>query len=212
LPKLVESVGLRPISAFDARIEIAHVRFAIPGPPDGASELPAFELLGATLGGSFSSRGNSSLRIHDATSYGVSAEVNNHRDGSELVIEFSTRKNELVAGVGRMLGEIERLRREPLSTAELERTKTIWQAKVAGLLSNNGATAYLLGWRFALDADPTDAGAYLTSVMKTDASELLAVARTAFAPNRIQIAVIGDSNVIGVPLSRLARVVWQARP
>jgi zinc protease len=210
LPTLVPRVGLRPISAFDSRAEIAHARFVIPGPPDGHPELPAFKLLGATLGGSVSSRGVSSLRIHDAATYAVSAEVYDRRDGSELVIEFAAHSRDLVASIERMLAEIELLRREPLSAAELQRTKTTWQADIAGLLAQNGRTAHLLAWRFALGGDPANLYAYLLSVMSTDASALLAVARSAFAPNRIQISVIGNANEIRVPLERLTRVIWDA--
>jgi zinc protease len=210
LARLVPKVGLRPISAFDSRAEIAHARFAIPGPPAGHPELPAFELLGATLGGSVSSRGVSSLRIHDAATYAVSADVYDRRDGSELVIEFSAHNRDLVASVERMLAEIERLRREPLSAAELQRTKTIWQADIAGLLANNARTAHLLAWRFAVGGDPTNLYAYLTSVMSADAPALLAVARSAFAPNRIQVSVVGDAKEIKAPLGRLSQVVWDS--
>jgi predicted Zn-dependent peptidase len=208
MPKLVPKVGLRPISAFDTDNEIGIARFAIPGPPDGHPELPAFELLGATLGGSISSRGVARLRFHDAASYAVSAEVHARRDGSELVIEFSTHKSDLVASVERMLAEIERLRREQLPAAELQRIKTTWQANVADLLASNASTASLLAWRFALGGDPAGLHAYLTSVMSTDATALLAVARSAFAPNRIQVSVVGDADEIGAPLARLSRVIW----
>ena len=209
LPKLVPRAGLRPISAFDSATELASARFAIPGPPEGDPELSAFELLGATLGGSVSSRGVSSLRLHDAATYGVSAHVHNHRDGSELVIEFTTHNRDLVASVERMLAEIERLRREPLPPAELQRTKTIWQANIADLLASNGRTARLLAWRFAIGGDPANLYAYLMSVMNTDASALLAVASSAFAPNRIQISVVGNANEIR-SLGRLSRVIWDA--
>jgi zinc protease len=208
LPKLVPRVGLRPISAFDSKEEIGHVRLTIPGPPEGDPELPAFELLAATLGGSISSRGVSTLRLHDSATYAVTAEVHNRRDGSELVIEFSTHKRDLVASIERMLTEIEGLRREPLSAAELYRTKTIWQADIADLLTNDARTGWLLAWRFALGGDPTGFYGYLTSVMSTDASALLTVARSAFTPNRIQISVVGDSNEIEPSLGLLAPVVW----
>ncbi len=211
LPKLRPKVGLRPISAFDSRAEIAHARFAIPGPPEGDPELPAFELLAATLGGSFSSRGNSSLRVHDAATYAVNAEVQDRRDGSELIIEFSTHKRDLVASVERMLAEIERLRREPLSADELQRTKTIWQANVADLLADSSRTAMLLAWRFAVGGDPSDVRAYLTAVMNTDARALLAVARSMFAPDRIQISVVGGADEIRVPLGKLGPVRWDSK-
>ena len=212
LPKLVPKVGLRPIAAFESDQEIGHVRLAIPGPPDGDPALPAFELLAATLGGSASSRGVSSLRHHDAATYAVSAEVTNHRDGSELVIEFSTHKRDLVASLERMLEELERLRSEPISAPELQRVKTIWEAGMADLLASGSRTASLLAWRFALGNEPTDIERYLTSILSADAASMLAVARTAFAPSRLQISVVGDRNQIAIPLARLAAVVWDDNP
>jgi zinc protease len=210
-PKLVPRVGLRPIAAIHIEADVGHARFAIPGPPSGDPNLPAFELLASTLGGSITSRGFSSLRLHDAATYGVSAEVNAHRDGSELVIDFSTEKRDLVGSVRRMLGEVDRLRREPMPTAELARVKTIWQASIAGALANNSRTAMLLAVRFALGEDPSRLHDYLTTMMSVQPQALLSVARSAFAPERIQVSIIGDSNEIGVPLSHLGPVIWDTR-
>jgi predicted Zn-dependent peptidase len=211
LPRLVPRMGLRPISAIHVQADVGHARFAIPGPGSGDPGLPAFELLAATLGGSITSRGFSSLRLHDAATYGVNAEVNTQRDRSELVIDFSTEKRDLVPSVKRMLGEIERLRREPLSLAELGRVKTIWQANVADALSNNPRTTMLLAMRFALGDDPGRLHAYLSRMMSVDPQALLAVAKSAFGPERIQISVIGDSKEVAVPLSHLGPVIWDTR-
>ncbi|HEX6767659.1 MAG TPA: pitrilysin family protein, partial [Polyangiaceae bacterium] len=209
LPLLVPSIGPRPVIAVDAKQDMAYALLVLPGPPRGFPGFPEYMLADILLGSSLGSRGNVALRLHDAKTYGVSASLERRRTGSELQVQFAVEQDDLVESLQRMLGEIERLRSEPVSTEELEAAKIAWKARLSSRLVTSSGTVALLREEFAVDADPSVLKAIVENVERTKPADILAVARREFTPDRMLVVVFASREKVEAALRHVGPIGWQ---
>lgn len=209
LALLVPSIGQRPLIALDWEGDMAHALLILPGPPRGFPGFPEYLLADQLLGNSIVSRGNEALRLHDAKSYGVASTLERRRTESELSVWFSVEQDDMVESLVRILGELERLRREPVTTEELEAAKIGFQARLASRLVTSDGTVELLGDEFALDGDPAVLGEITESVERVKADDIQRVARREFTSDRTQVVVFLSRKRFEPALGHLGPVWWE---
>jgi zinc protease len=97
----------------------AQIRIGAAGIPVGSPDLLACLLGNTVLGGGFSSRLVNEVRVERGLAYGISSSFQSNRAGGVFVIRSSTRLDEAAALVQVSLDEVERLRAEGPTAAEL---------------------------------------------------------------------------------------------
>jgi zinc protease len=209
LPLLVPSVGPRPIIAVDSDDELASAVLIVPGPPRGFPGFAEYLLADTLLGSSISSRGYAALRLHSGKSYGVWSSLERRRMGSELEVFFAVEQDDIVESLQRIVAEIERLRREPVSREELDVAKIAWRARLASRLVTSAGTVSLLGEAFALDGDPAALSALIESVESVTPEGIQDVARREFTPDRIQVVVAADRQKLEAALRHVGSIWWE---
>jgi zinc protease len=180
----------------------------IPGPPKGFPGFPEYLLADVLIGNSFSSRGYGALRLHDAKSYGVWSRIERRRTASELSVDFAVEQDDFVESIERMLGEIERLRQEPVSTDELETAKIAWRARLSSQMMTSAGAVALLARAFALDGDPAALSSIIESVESVSAADVQQVARREFTRDRMQLVIFANKQKTGTGLLRVGPIFW----
>lgn len=81
--------------AFIGELPLVSLAVILPAVPESDPRYHAFALLSRILGGGISSRLNSSLRVHGAKTYGVSATLETHRTGGHMLVMTAVRGNDV---------------------------------------------------------------------------------------------------------------------
>jgi predicted Zn-dependent peptidase len=182
----------------------------LPGPPNGFPGFSEYVLANVLLGNSMSSRGNAALRLHDAKSYGVWSRLERRQAGSELQVFFDVEQDDFVESLQRILGEVERLRRELVSEDELAVAKIAWQAQLSSRLVTSSGTVAVLGEGFALDGDPAVLGPIADRVERVRPADIQQVARREFTSDRLQVVVFASRQKLEAALRHVGPIWWQA--
>jgi predicted Zn-dependent peptidase len=157
LPPAVEPAPAGDRRVVERRAHRAQILMGFLGPHITAPDYPAVRVLGALLGGGLSGRLFTELREKRGLAYSLGV-VSPFRAGPGLVAAYlgTAPDNVAVAEAG-MLGEIDRLRREPASDAELARAKAYLLGRLAMDRRTNARQAWHLaffelagvGWDFS---------------------------------------------------------------
>lgn len=165
-----------------------------PGPARTAADYEATALLSAVLSGGFSSRINMNLREQHGWAYGAGGGFRYAKEGSELVISASVRRDATGPAIAEIFAEMQRIHTDPPTEEELsrEREGTIlalparWSTGQSTLASWASLRYFglPLGWYDKLPerlrkADRTQVGAAAQHVRPADA----------------QVIVVGDASV-----------------
>ncbi len=108
----------RPDSA-QTELRLGHVGVARTHP-----ERARLTLLNALLGGKFTSRINLNLRERNGFTYGASTRFVDRRSPGPFVVSAAVATGVAGAATREVLGELERIRSEPVAAEELEETKS----------------------------------------------------------------------------------------
>ncbi len=119
-------------------IEQVHICFCLPGFPKDTKENYAQLLFSNALGGSMSSRLFQSIREKRGLAYSVYSYPTAYRNSGFLTFYAGTGPENAAEVTGMMLGEIDKVRREGLAPAELDRAK---DQLISGFLMAQESTA-----------------------------------------------------------------------
>jgi len=103
------------------------------------------DVLNTALGEGMSSRLFLELRERQALAYDVHSFTARHRDSGALAMYLATQPERAAAAVVGALAEVRRLAQEPLSGAELERTKAQIEGRLLLQMESAGALSEFLG-------------------------------------------------------------------
>lgn len=175
-----------------AQIGVGHGGIARSDP----RRLPVQLLNSALGGGGFSSRLMARIRAEEGLTYGISSQfVQRHRPGPFAVFTFTRvpKVGEVVRGT---LEELERVRTEPPSEAELARVQSQRSGQFALALETSAAVAAALVDLevYGLPRDTLDT--YRGRVRAVGVAETSAVARELIEPERASIVVVGPAQTL----------------
>jgi zinc protease len=167
------------------------------GIPRGDPRRLEVQLLNSALGGGgFSSRLMARIRAEEGLTYGISSQfVQRHRAGPFAVFTFTRvpKVGEVVTGI---LEELERVRREPPSAAELARVQSQRSGQFALALETSAEVAAALVDLdvYGLPRDSLDT--YRGRVRAVTVEQTSAVARELIDPARASIVVVGPAELL----------------
>ena len=168
----------------------------------------ALRVLDTIFGGTSSSRLFQEVREQRGLAYAVSSFTGQYADTGQVGLYVGTRPDNLAAALEVIARELERLRSDPATPAELARAKENLKGRVVLSLESTGARmnrlgSHILGGVPLLSVDEVIAG--IDAVTRED---LLALAGELFAPERLSAAGIGpDEDAFAAAIAPLSEAV-----
>ena len=168
------------------------VLLAEPALAYGSPDRHAFRLMSVILGGFWMSRLNANLREEKGYSYWVSSSTNGRRVAGPFRAGGAMLAEKTSAAITEMLGEVRRMRDQPVSKEELDGAKTFLthflRAPFETAAGTAGALAFLLTYELPLDDWRTQAA----RIDAVTAEGVKAVATKYLHPDAMRIIVVGD--------------------
>ncbi|HEX6250298.1 MAG TPA: pitrilysin family protein [Gemmatimonadaceae bacterium] len=181
----------------------SELRVGHPGVPRTHPDHFAIVLLNAILGGLFSSRINLNLREEHAYTYGAHSAFEWRRGPGPFTVRTAVESGVTAAAVAEILKEIDKLRQEPVTNAELSLARDylagVFPVRFETSLAIAAALAQVVTYELPSDYYDT----YRDRINQVSAAEILRVARAQLQPSRLSVVVVGDARQIREPLRGL---------
>lgn len=197
----IEDVLPEPAQAAPRRLELElpmateKVCLAFKGPALGDADHVACGVLTEILAGSRSSRLFRKLISELGLAAEVRAQVGPHKDPSLIEIFVSMRQGQRAeAGLSLVEEEIERLQREPVATAEIERAVARAELGLLGGLETADGKANTIGFYECVTGEPALAFARMSAMRRVVAGDVLRVARRYFGREASTLVIGRPSN------------------
>jgi zinc protease len=160
-------------------------------------------VMNAILGGLFSSRINLNLREAHAYTYGAFSSFDWRRAAGPFSVATAVRSDVTDAAVREILLEIDRMRAEEVSEAELTLATSYLDGVFPIRFESTTAIANALASvvTYGLPNDYFDR--YRASIRSVTASQVLEAARAHVRPEHLQIVAVGDPALVRGPLEQL---------
>lgn len=168
------------------------IRVVGPGTNRYSEERPTLSMLNVILGGSFTSRLNFKLREVKGYTYGASSNFSAYRHPSAFVARSSVFSKVTAPAVTEFLSEIEKVRVEDASEAEVTKAKASLLDRSAEALSTSAGTAATFSELGLYDLPMDEPARFIRSVEATDAKTIRAVAGRYLDTARLAIVIVGD--------------------
>lgn len=159
----------------------------------GDDRFPAARLASTVLGGGFSSRLNQEIRIKRGLSYGARAGLDANRGVGAFSATVQTKNESAPEVVDLIVGELQRIGRDPVPAAELATRKAVLSGGFGRDVETRGGLAGKLG-AYVLAGQPIDAiDKALAEIESADARAVQQVAGQVLDPAGASIVVVGDA-------------------
>ena len=172
--------------ASQTELRLAHL-----GVPRNHPDAPSITVMNAILGGKFTSRLNLNLREKHGFTYGVHSQFSRRRGRGPFTIQSAISTENIGEAVRETLVELDRIRTEPVTTAELDDTKNyITGVFPYTLQTNDGLAQRLVDLAVHnLPADYFDR--YLERIVEVDREAVLKAAQTHLDPEHAAVVAVG---------------------
>jgi predicted Zn-dependent peptidase len=154
----------------------------------------ALRVLDTIFGGTSSSRLFQEVREQRGLAYAVSSFMGQYADTGQVGLYVGTRPDNLAPAMEVIAHELERLRRDPASDAELARAKENLKGRVVLSLESTGARMNRLGSHVLGDVPLLSVDEVIAGIDAVTREDLLALAGELFAPERLSVAGIGPDD------------------
>lgn len=172
------------------RTEQAHFCLAMPSLPYDHPERYALELLNIILGEGMSSRLFLEIREKHGLAYDVHSYTNEYQDTGSLVVYAGVEPARIDEALRATLAEVGRLT-ELIPEEELGRAKEFWKGRMLLRLEDTRSIASWLGAQELLLGQIYTVDDVIERVDRVQASDLQALAKRLFVPEKLCLAVIG---------------------
>ncbi|HEX7788095.1 MAG TPA: pitrilysin family protein, partial [Methylomirabilota bacterium] len=156
----------------------AQVLVAFLAPPTGHPDYAAVKVLATALGGGMAGRLFTEVRDKQGLAYSTGGSYPSRRGPGVFFTQLGTAPANQARAEVAMLGELERIRREPVSPAELARAKAYLLGQFGLDRRTNARLAWYDAFFEALGAGPNFADRYVRAVDAVTAEDVQRVART----------------------------------
>jgi zinc protease len=160
-------------------------------------------VMNAILGGLFSSRINLNLREAHAYTYGAFSSFDWRRNAGPFTVATAVRSDVTDAAVREILLEVERMRSEEVTDAELTLATSYLDGVFPIRFESTTAVANALASLVSYGLPDEYFDTYRRRVQSVTGSDILAAARAHLQPERLQIVAVGDAAVVRAPLEAL---------
>ena len=172
-------------------IEQAHLCVSAGGVPRQHPDRRALDIQNLILGGGMSSRLFLEIREHRALAYDVAAYVDYFEDTGASVIYAGTAAEQVPTCLDGILGELRRLRRQPVEADELTRAKEYFKGRMLLGLEDNSSLAHWLGSQELLTGRIMTVEEIIAQVDAVTIEAVQRVSQAVFDPAQLRIAVVG---------------------
>jgi len=180
----------RPEAA-QAELRLGHVGVSRRDP-----DRTGLSVLNAILGGKFTSRLNLNLRERHGITYGVHSRFVDRRSAGPFVVAAALATDSVGLAVGEILGELRRLREEPVDARELVETRDYLNGVFPYTLQTATGVAARLADLAIHDLPDDEVERAQREIAATDADRLLDLARRHVRPEATAIVVEGPAGTI----------------
>lgn len=163
----------------------------------------ALTVLNTVLGGSFTSRLNTTLREERGYTYGAGSGFAMRRTPGPFVAQAAVHTPVTDSAVEVFLEEIRRIRDEAVPAAELERAARYVALRLPQRFETVGDLAARLSESVLYDLPPDYWSTYVDRILAVSADDVQRAARRHLDPDRMVVVVAGDRAAVGAPLRRL---------
>jgi zinc protease len=174
--------------------------------PRKSADWIAAEVMNVIFGGKFTSRINLNLRERHGYTYGARSGFAGRRAAGPFEIATAVDNDATAPALAELYGEIDRIRQEPVSPAELDETKSY----LKGLFPLTVETSSELLDRlaeielYALDDDTFDT--YRERLSAVSAADVLRVARAEVRPEDMIVVIVGEAAAVRASLEAMGQV------
>ena len=190
------------------------IRIGHPGLPRRHPDYHAVSVMSAILGGLFNSRLNMNLREEKGYTYGASAGFDLRRGRGPFTARAAVNTEATVPAIHEFLGELDRLREDPVTDAELRAARDFLVGVFPLRFETPGPVAGSLAGLFIHDLPEDELARYRGAIETVTADDVLRVARAYIHPDAAAIVLVGDHDQFGGALAGagIAPIEVQADP
>jgi predicted Zn-dependent peptidase len=150
----------------------------------------AAKVLTTILGRGMSSRLFTNVRERQGLAYTIFAEINNYVDTGLFHAYAGVNLDKIEQAITSVLHELELVRREPVTKAELAKAKQQLRAGLEMSLESNGSVADRIGTQLLLTGRVKPIDETLAEIESVTLADVQRVARAMLAPERLRFAII----------------------
>lgn len=186
-----------------ANAEQSEIRVGHAGLPRKHPDYFAVVVMNAILGGLFGSRINLNLREAHGYTYGASSYFDWRKDTGPFVISTAVATEVTGAALNEILFEIDKMREERVSEAELSLAKDYLDGVFPIRYETTAAIASALSNLVIQDLEPDYYDTYRARIRAITREDVLAAARTHLHSDRLQTIVVGNVSEVRDQLDAL---------
>ena len=173
------------------------IRIGHPGLPRRHPDFHAISIMSAILGGLFNSRLNMNLREDKGYTYGASAGFDLRRGRGPFTARAAVNTEATLPALGEFLLELDRIREEPVSDAELRAARDYIVGVFPLRFETPGPVAGSLAGLFVHGLPDDELEHYRPAIEAVTADDVLRVAREHVRPDRAAVVLVGDLDAFG---------------
>jgi predicted Zn-dependent peptidase len=168
-----------------------HVCLGAPGVARGDDRRFALRILDAIFGGTSSSRLFQEIREKRGLAYAVSSFTGQYADTGQIGLYLGTRPDNLAEALRVVAAELERIRSEPVSEAELERAQEHAKGRLVLSLESTSARMNRLGSSVLTGVPLLSVDESIARIEAVDAEQVQTLAAELLDPDRLSAAGVG---------------------
>jgi zinc protease len=212
LPSAAAAAPKRTVLLEKADAPQTYLLLGMPGLPRASDEFVTASVAFQVLGGGMSSRLFRNLREDKGYTYGIYARGDARRLAGVSFVVGSVKAEVTGDAVRELLGELRRMREEPVSEAELEDAKSALVLGLPGDFATAGAIAGRLA-ELAVHGLPDDYwNRYADEVRKVTAEDVRRFAAARLDPERLTVVMVANPDLVRPQLAELPLGPIEVRP
>jgi zinc protease len=174
----------------------SEIRIGHPGVPRSSPDFFPVMVMNTMLGGTFTSRLNTNLRETHGWAYGARSSYSMLRGAGPFTASAGVQTNATDSALVEFFRELNRMRTEAVTPAELDKIKNFVALRLPGQLETTRDIAGQLASLETYGLDASFFDDYVQRVMAVTADDLRRVANEYVRPDRAIVVVVGDRSVV----------------
>ncbi|MES2437317.1 MAG: pitrilysin family protein [Patescibacteria group bacterium] len=192
-PKVVEAQTAPAIKLEDRKTDQAHLVLGVRGFPIAHASTPVFRMLTAVLGAGMSSRLFQKLREEMGVGYYVRASLDSYTDHGCFSVSVGSDVKRVEEVISAVMIELNRLKTELVSDAELQKTKDYLIGSLYLGLESSDSLAEFYGYQEVLRHELRSPADVIKEYKSITAQDIQKLARKVFVDKSLNLAIVGPT-------------------